>query len=303
MFLSLLELPMRSNKPVGASLVWPEKIFGILTYVNCGMTDDSRIGSFMPEQIDFLDLPVDVPQEIGFLLQQYPDIKALRYQDGEYLIREQEASQEVFIVLRGGYVVERETGMFSSGNVSEVALVISEPSDISFVGEMAYLGSIRRTASVRSSGATFVLCLQPSHLDLIIDRFERLRRILFRQFTDRLRQANDALMRLRNQFSMNTQKVMLNEGQLLFTADQPADTLYQLVSGSLVLTDADKEQTLTPGMLPHDFILPAAYLVGAPYQTDATASSSCILISVDQNSKQGFIRCYPEVCLAVLTRS
>ena len=146
-----------------------------------------------------------------------------------------------------------------------------------------------------------MLCLQPNHLDIIIDRFEQLRRLLFRQFTDRLRQSNDALIRLQNQLSMDTQKVILKPDQVLFTSDQPADTLYQLVSGSLELRESERKITLTPGMLPHDFVLPESYLRSTRYQVDAVALTGCILISVDQKSKQGFIRCYPDLCLRVLS--
>jgi CRP-like cAMP-binding protein len=89
----------------------------------------------------------------------------------EYLIREGELSMETYILIDGGYVVERQSSEGDGVRDHFIHSGIVSPEEPCFVGEMAYLGGSFRTASKRSSGRTIALRLEASHLEIIIDDF------------------------------------------------------------------------------------------------------------------------------------
>ena len=61
----------------------------------------------MPERFEIADLGLDPAGELIRLARRCPDIEALAYGEGEYLIREAETSEDIFIVVRGALVVEQ----------------------------------------------------------------------------------------------------------------------------------------------------------------------------------------------------
>lgn len=143
-------------------------------------------------------VPLDIQEirtlaldEIQALTALHPDIALLLYQAGESLLRETDASNDIFIVLRGSYVVEQ--------NGSDMALDETEcdVETFSIVGEMACLGGQMRTATVRVKTECHALRLSPVHLETVIARFPNLTRMICRQFAIRLKAADEALCRLR----------------------------------------------------------------------------------------------------------
>lgn len=146
----------------------------------------------MADRFDLADLGLDPASEVVRLVRRYPEIEARAYRDGEYLIREAEDSQEIFIVLRGALVVE-QAALIPGGAPVMLAGLTAEPEAIAIVGEMAYLGDQIRTASIKAVAPTQCLRLKPSHIDAIIDGFPMLTRVICQQFALRLKEANDAL--------------------------------------------------------------------------------------------------------------
>ncbi len=64
--------------------------------------------------------------------------------------------------------------------------VACDVANFAIVGEMAYLGGQRRTASVRARTECHVLVLNPEHLETVMARFPMLTRVICRQFALRL---------------------------------------------------------------------------------------------------------------------
>lgn len=253
----------------------------------------------MSEPFDVSVLGQDESSELCQLLKQCADIEPVRYRDGEYLIRESEEDRDLFIVVKGAYTVEHPP-LLQGGPPVIVASVMCDPTDISIVGEMAYFGDYRRTASVRSSGSTYALRLKPAHIDVITDGYPVLTRTLCRQFATRLKEANDALREFQNRFALVTTKHMLHDGEILFRAGEPSSALYQLLVGTIELTREGRVTSVTNAELIQGFLEPEAYLKNRPHDTTARAQGDCILVSVVQAHKETLVRCYPQLASRVL---
>jgi CRP-like cAMP-binding protein len=253
----------------------------------------------MPEPFDLSVLGPEGSSELVALLQRCPDIEPRRYRDGEYLICENEDDQDLFIVVKGAYTVEHPP-LVPTGPPVILASVLCDPERISIVGEMAYFGDFRRTASVRSSGTTYSLCLKPRHIDIIMDGFPTLTRVLCRQFTQRLKEANDALREFQCRFALAASKRMVQAGEVLFTAGEPSPILYQLLVGSLQLERGGQRTVVANEGLFQGFLEPETYLRNRKHTATATAQTDCILVAVDQAHKETLVRCYPELASRIM---
>jgi CRP-like cAMP-binding protein len=149
----------------------------------------------LPQRFDLTELKTQALAEIGRMMEAYPDITPLLFQDGEYIIREGERAQDVFVVLTGAFVVE-QSSMLLDRPSAPLVRVACEVENFAIVGEMAYLGAQTRTASIRAVAPTHCLCLKPSHVDAIIEGYPMLTRVICQQFAQRLKEANDALREL-----------------------------------------------------------------------------------------------------------
>ena len=219
----------------------------------------------MPDAFDPAQLGLEEDSEILRLLGEFPEIEPRRYRDGEVLVRQDEDSQEVFLVLKGAFAVER-----SSDRPGLLAAVLYDPENPAIVGEMAYLGAQRRSASVRSSGGSLALCLRPAHVDAIIAGFPGLTRTICAQFSRRLKETDDALCELQARFATGAQCRVAAPGEVLFTRGQAAATLFQLMTGRVRLEREGGAELLGPDQLPEGFLEFESYLRGRPYGTTAT---------------------------------
>jgi CRP-like cAMP-binding protein len=253
----------------------------------------------MPERFDIRILEQGDAWEIGLLLDRCPDIEPRRYRDGEYLIRENEEDRDLFILVKGGYTVEHPP-LLPGGPPVILASGMCDPERIAIVGEMAYFGDYLRTASVRSSGSTYALCLKPAHIEVIMDGYPLLTRALCRQFTKRLKDANEVIREFRRKFALAVTKRMLQAGERLFAAGDPPDAIHQLLAGTLELDRAGRKTCLTHDAAFQGFLEPEAYFRKRPYEATAVAQTDCIVVSVDQAHKETLVRCYPELASRVL---
>jgi CRP-like cAMP-binding protein len=233
--------------------------------------------------------------EVETLRRACPDIEAVQLDDGDYLVREGEDGTDIFLVTRGAYAVEQASGTGAPGEAAPLAAVMVDPEQPSFVGEMAYLGSCRRTASVRCSGRTHVLRLKPAHLDFVMARCPGLTRSLCRQFADRLRAVNESLRAFHELTAMQKEMVMKQPGEPVTRQGEPADRLFQLVDGSL--REEASGRILTPDMLPEGFIEPLAYFRQGAWTATRLADSPCILVAIGPSSRLAVIRNYPQLLL------
>ncbi len=253
----------------------------------------------MPEPLELDQLGLEASSEIGRLLALHPDIESRRYRDGEYLIREGEESQEVFLVLQGAFAVEQAlvSPICPPANLACVMCDLDTPA---IVGEMAYLGSLRRTASVRVSGSSRVLCLKPSHIDAILQDFPGLTRMICQQFAERLRETNHSLRLLQDRFALKSTPRLAQPGEVLFSEGEPAAALFQLMTGRVRIECQGQTSVLAPDDLFLGFLEPGPFLRNAHHGVTAVVEDSAFLATLGMEFRLPLVRCYPELALKLL---
>jgi CRP-like cAMP-binding protein len=250
------------------------------------------------ERFDLASSALDVHPEIAALLEANPGIEPRIYRDGEFLMKEGEASQDIFVLLSGALVVEREGA--APGAPPAVLACITAEDGVAIVGEMAYLGSLRRTASVRSSGMSRLLRLEPAHVDRIIEGFPMLTRVICMQFSRRLQETLASLSTLQARFALNPGRRMAQDGEVLFTQGSPAGELHQLMAGSVRLEADGRVETVTPESLPQGFLHLEAYLKGLPHPATARVEGMAFLAVLGEADKQTVVRTFPDLVLEAL---
>jgi CRP-like cAMP-binding protein len=249
----------------------------------------------MPSSFNLEELNIPQSSEIHTLIKRCPDIKMFLFSDDEYLIRENDASVDTFIVLCGNYVVEQLRSGPEKMPPGMLDIVTDDHNSISFVGEMAYLGGGFRTASVRSSGKTYTLCLKPEYLEVIISEFPSFTSILCKQFTSRLTEANRLLKEADESRSMESKLIIKKAGEMVMKRGEKAETLYQLVDG--VLVGEDKKDTSYPANTLLGFLDPGPFFRDGEYGTTVKAKTVAYLTAISKNSKLIVIRNFPELIL------
>lgn len=248
----------------------------------------------MPEPVDATLLGLDPDSELSELLGRCPDAGILRFRDEEYLIQEGERSRDILVVTQGGLVVERR------GDPPVVLAQMSASAEEPVIlGEMAYFGEEPRSASVRAVGSTLALRISPQHVDLVLDGFPGLTRMICRQFTQRLREASQALAAFRSGLDLGPERRMLKDGEALFQAGEPARFLFQLAVGRLRIEDAAGTRSLGPEDFPGGFIELEPWLRSGTHGQSAWAEGSVFLAAIGLAGRAAFLRRYPDLALAV----
>ena len=254
----------------------------------------------MPEEFELDDL--DLPEDSGIetLLERCPDIQKQLFRDGDFLVREGEGSQETYVVLQGSYIVEHEKKDSKKGRSEPLAVQFADEESISFVGEMAYLGSGKRTASVRCSGSVYTLVLKPEHIDIILDEFPFFGRVLSRRLAEHLRDADKRIKKYRADFEMSAQHTYKDKGDVVVKAGDPVVVLYQLVDGSVIKEGPDGEEVLGVTQSPSDFLNAREYFSGRPNDITIRAKTSSIFTTIAKESKLAVIRNFPDLVISLL---
>ena len=252
----------------------------------------------MPELYDLAELNLIEDSEIIRILARCPEIERMRFNEGEYLITQGDHSMDTFLVIDGGYVVERTDPDCEGCPPQFMASVLSDETTPSFVGEMAYLGGGFRTASVRSSGRTYTLCLKPEHMDILVEEFPFFTKVLCRQFTARLTEANDLLKLHHDRLAMETQRHFLQPGDVLFEKGEKADALFQLIRG--VLRCKEAEGGVTEPFTIDGFVEPLPYFQETIWPYTVVVETPAVVVEVSKNSKLELTRNYPDLVLNLL---
>lgn len=250
-----------------------------------------------PFELSVLGLPED--SEIHRLVRQNPGIAPRAYLDGEFLVRDGEESHEVFIVLKGGFVVELSP-VPPATRPTMLASTECDLDQLAIVGEMSLLGTHRRSAFVRSVGKTHTLCLGLEHLEAVLNGFPALTRLICQQFATRLRDTKHRLQELQQKFVMNTHQRMVEPGEVLFREGDSAGTLYQVLIGSIRLEGHGRQARVAPEHLTLGFLEPGPFLSNRPQEVTAIAEERCFLVAIGKGSRAPLIRTYPELALQVL---
>lgn len=249
----------------------------------------------MPSSFNIEELNIPQSSEIHVLIKRCPDIEMFLFSDDEYLIRENDASDDTFMVLRGNYIVEQSRSESEKVPPGMLDIVTDEDNPVSFVGEMAYLGGGFRTASVRSSGKTYTLCLKPEYLDVIIAEFPAFTSILCKQFTSRLTESNRYIKEADERLLIDSKLIVKKAGEMVMKRGEKAETLYQLVDGDLV--GEDKKETNYPANTLLGFVDPGPFFRDGEYGTTVKAKTLTYLTAISKNSKLSVIRNFPELIL------
>jgi CRP-like cAMP-binding protein len=251
----------------------------------------------MPDLLDPATLDLASDPELGPLLAACPDIAPLRFRDGELLVTEGEDSQDLFIVRKGSLVVEKAMPDGTRRPLAQLECAVDAPV---IIGEMAYFGAQRRTATVRAVGSCQALHLKPAHLDAIMAGFPGLTRILCRQFTTRLKEANEELRDLRARFDLAAQRRMAQPGEVLLQAGEKAGALFQLAMGSVRIGEGEGSAVRKAEDLPGGFLGLEAYLRGTAQGATVTAEDTCFLAVIGADRREAFLRSHPALVLKVL---
>jgi CRP-like cAMP-binding protein len=252
----------------------------------------------MPQHYDPATLGLAPDSEVARLLAQFPEIEPRSYGDGEQLIREDEASLEIFLILKGAVVVEQAGAAGAPAQL--MAWVEADLERLAVVGEMAYLGAQARAGSVRSSGRSHSLRLEPHHVDAILEGYPGLTRLICQQFSRRLRATDEALRELQARFALQPAQRMAAAGELLFAAGTEATELFQLVLGSVLLEGPDGCRTVTAADLPQGFLEPQAFLAGGFHRCTATVADMAFLAVIGAGRREAVVRGFPEMVLGML---
>ena len=249
----------------------------------------------MPETYKLAELDLARRSEIHRFFKQCPDIIFVRFYDGEVIVQEGDAGNDIYLILMGSYVVEKSHENPAGTKPAILATVTSDLGNPSFVGEMAYFGACLRTATVRSSMCTHACRLKPWHLDVILDHFPVLTRVICRQFTDRLKNTSEQLRIYQEQRSMKAEQVFKNAGEIVVKKGEKAEVLYPLVLGKL--KNEETGEVIVPESTVSGFVEASAYFRGGIYSSNLTAVDHSLLVAIDSGSKLAAIRNFPELVL------
>lgn len=222
-------------------------------------------------------------------------IACLKYLDEEYIVRAGERRQEVFLIIKGSCLVQRDGAGEERRSGDELAVIEASPETPVFVGETAYLSGGPRTASVRSALNVWALRMEPAHLDFIIERFPGLTQNLCRQFAKRLKETNAALTSLRERMAMDVTHAVVGQGETLFYRGDNCESLYILVDGAVEL-EGDEGFTEVRPTGPEPCFLNAAAFARQGKQThSARALTSSMLNTIPVSSRHAAIRNFPQL--------
>jgi len=253
----------------------------------------------MPDSYDIRHLDLPESTEIPALMRLCPDIEARVYREGEYLMREGEESQEIFVILDGAYVVARGPEIAKAAPTI-LATVTVDPSQPSIVGEMAYFGSSRRSATVHSCGRTLALCLRPEHIDAIVENLPGLLKLIFRHLSQRLIETNATVQELQSRFALAPERRMLQGGEILFSAGDTAGRLFQVVMGEVRLEGPGGSRHVKADELPQGFLDFGPFLAGGRHAVTATVEGAAFVLVVDAANREAVVRSYPQMALGLL---
>ena len=249
---------------------------------------------------DLAKLNIPPSSEIHKLLEKCPDIRMMLFEDGEFIVREKDLAMDTYIVLRGNYVVEQARADPKKESPDTLDIVMVDEGSIAFVGEMAYFGGGFRTASVRSSGRTYTLCLKPEYMDIIISEMPFFTSILCRQFTKRLMEANRLLRQWDERFSIKSKLVLKNPGETVLEKGERAETLYQLVEG--ILVREEDNETISLDQTCDGFIDPGPFFLDGEYESTVKTKSMTCVVAIQKDSKLNVISNFPGLILKLYQR-
>jgi type IV pilus assembly protein PilB len=112
-----------------------------------------------------------------------PDIE--EYQDGDFIVRQDNLDRDFFKLVRGALLVVRD-----GKKIAEIV----QPGE--YFGEMSAISSEPRSASIVAKGRTTVKRFPGDKLPEVVEKYPDVAKHLFRTMVDRLEQANNIIIKL-----------------------------------------------------------------------------------------------------------
>jgi CRP-like cAMP-binding protein len=231
-----------------------------------------------------------------------PGLERVEYRDGEYIIREGEKADEFYILESGAAVVERSGGGAKDARPIVLHAAMMEEGHLEFFGEMAYFLDGVRTASIRATGRTVALRVKSETLPHLFLKAPQVAAPLFKALVERLRETTDHLVSLQQAMQAGPEMMIVGEeSRVLFRAGEPAETLYQLLSGMAELEKGDgARRKASGGEEPEAFLNAAAYFEGGANRETCSAAPGSMALAYRADKKAEVVRSFPEVALAVM---
>ncbi|MBI4230230.1 MAG: cyclic nucleotide-binding domain-containing protein [Planctomycetes bacterium] len=238
---------------------------------------------------------------LGVGAESLPGIARLAYEDGEFVLREGEPCDGVYLLERGAVVVERGRRE-ETGPPLILHSATPDAAEPVFFGEMAHFLGGGRTASVRVSGRTVVLKLPAEAIRQAFHRAPALAEKLFRRLARLLRETTDQLESAQRLFQAAPERLAVRQPTVLYEAGSPAGTLYQILMGQVVLTSPDgARRAVEGGDEPESFLNFDAYLSGGTNRSRAEAAAGALLLAYGPDSRLAVVRRFPEAVVALWT--
>lgn len=249
----------------------------------------------------------DFPKDLSLYALGADDLAAMgasrcEYEDGEYVIREGERGEDLFVLEQGSIVVEKQGTDAARPLILHATLY--QPGQLIAFGEMShYVGGIR-TASVRSTGRSVVLRFPPASFAAIFRNHPGMAERLFRLLGEHLRRTSVELRQLQARFTVPSHQRQAEAGEVLFERGEPAGVLFQCLAGAIRLETLEGvrrtggEDAATQGLLDLK-----AYLVGGSHAARAVCETPCLLLAYDAAARTGVLRTFPEAVLRAIAET
>jgi hypothetical protein len=233
------------------------------------------------------------------LAEAYPDwIQRMRCQDGEVVLHEGDPDDSVYFLEEGSLVVEQEV----SGGSRHVLKVLSNTEEAEQMvpfGEMSHQLDGKRSASIRSSGASVVVRLEGGAFESIFRDFPDLARVLNLKLVERLRDANARLKELVQQLDPPVVREMVLQSRILFREGESATDLWQCAAGILhEVRQGGSRIEIEPDQ--DGFVDPLSFFRHGKWTRTVEVATGSFLLRWSLDHPADVFRFHPELALRLL---
>ncbi|MBI2413714.1 MAG: cyclic nucleotide-binding domain-containing protein [Deltaproteobacteria bacterium] len=249
--------------------------------------------------------PVTVPKTPLFsdfneaeFLEVVRKVRSKALKDGEYLFREGDPGDSIFLVAEGEVEVEGR-----AKDSSRVKLATLKEGSI--FGEFGFFSGSRRTSDVRAVKDSVILEITKAEIEEIIRTHERVSIILFNFYKERVVDRLMALSEIFKPLSAEDRKEILgrltlkrfDKGASIAKEGERGDTMYLIKSGAVQVWVKDKKgaaktvATLSEG----DFFGEIALATSRPRVASVTALQDTELVEFGRSIIKDVLGRYPEI--------
>jgi len=234
------------------------------------------------------------------LAEAYPSqIQRMRYFDGEEILHEGDVGDAIYFLEEGSLVVEQSVGDRGARHVLKILSNRDGENQLLPFGEMSHLLGGRRSATIRSSGASIIVRLDNSSFEPIYRDFPDLARTLNLKLVERLNDSNARLKELALRLEPPVDRVFADSPRILVHKGDVPDALWQCVAGTLLWVDqTGARRDLNPDS--DGFFDPASFFRGLPAPRTVEAASGSFLVRWDGRSPAEVFRFHPDLALRVI---